>query len=356
MHFTTFSPKPAAPSISSLHSLRTCCQLIVVLCGIATMSTAQSQPPVVLTFDTDNMQWYARDVADYSKYATQKSPTAQVPAQNFNVWEGIGDVVALNGKPVKGYFRGTVFGLNTSTNYQPGFGIADVTRGQFAITTLELVQSDGTPIGTIYSMGVIGGPPPPGSPSLQSSQNLAVVGGTGAYLGVVGSMGNVAGARPAPVPYRGNSSVTEDPAERRIIGGGQTRRDIVFLIPRERPEVVSDSSGPIVYHADFRRVTAENPAAKGEALILQAKGLGPTRPSLGVEQTFPADSSFLVNSPMEAALGGQSAEVINKSGWPGTTNLYRIDVKVPDSIPAGTNSLVLTVAAIAGPAVVLPVR
>ncbi len=257
------------------------CRLIALLCGLATLSGAQSLPPVVLTFDTDNMQWYARDVADYSQFATRKSPTAQVPAQNFNVWEGIGDVVALNGSPVKGYFRGTVFGLNTSTSYQPGVGIADVARGQFAITTLEVVQMDGTPIGTIYAMGVIGGPPPPGSPSLQTGQNMAVVGGTGAYLGVTGSAGNIAGARPAPVPYRGNASVTEDPAERRNIGGGQTRRDIVLLLPRERPEVVSDSTGPAIYHADFRRVTVESPAAKGETLILQAKGLGPTQPGDG---------------------------------------------------------------------------
>jgi hypothetical protein len=114
-------------------------QLIVLQLGIAAI-----------------MQWYARDVGDYSLYATRKGPTAQVPAQNFNVWEGIGDIIALNGKPVKGYLRGTVMGLNTSVNYQAGFGVADVTRGQFAMTTLELVQPDGTPIGTIFAMGVIG--------------------------------------------------------------------------------------------------------------------------------------------------------------------------------------------------------
>lgn len=302
------------------------------------------------------MQWYARDVADYSTYATRKVPTAQVPAQNFNVWEGIGDVVALNGKPVKGYYRGTVFGLNTNTNFQPGVGIADVTRGPFAISTLELVQLDGTPIGTIFAMGVIGGAPPPGSPSLQTNQNMAVVGGTGAYLGVTGSMGNVAGARPAPIPYRGNSSVTEDPAERRTIGGGQTRRDIVFLIPRDRPEVVSDSSGLVIYHADFRRVTVENPASKGETLIFQVKGLGPTRPSPSPEQTSFADSSHVVNSPVEATIGGEPVEVINKLGWPGTANLYRVDVRLPENIPAGAASMILTVAAIPGPAVVLPVR
>jgi hypothetical protein len=302
------------------------------------------------------MQWYARDVGDYSRYATQKGPTAQIPAQNFNAWEGIGDIVALNGKPVNGYLRGTVMGLNTSVNYQAGFGVADVARGQFAITTLELVQPDGTPIGTIFAMGVIGGAPPPGSPPLQTGQNMAVVGGTGAYLGVTGSWGSVANARPVPVPYRGNASVTEDPAERRNIGRGQTRREIVLLIPRERPEVVSDSLGPLIYHADFQRVTAQNPAVKGEVLIVQAKGLGPTRPGLNPEQKFPSDSSYVVNSPMEATVGGQSVEVINKLGWPGTSNFYRVDVRMPDGIPAGTTSLVLTAAAIPGPTVFVPVR
>jgi len=129
-----------------------------------------------------------------------------------------------------------------------------------------------------------------------------------------------------------------------------------MLIPRERPEVASDSSGPIIYHADFRRVTTENPAVRGETLILQVRGLGPTWPSLSPEQTFPTDSNYIVNSPIEATVGGESVEVINKLGWPGTANLYRVDVRVPAGIPAGAASLVLRVAAIPGPAVVLPVR
>src|SRR6266851_4486634 len=48
---------------------------------------------------------------------------------------------------------------------------------------------DGTPVGNIYAAGFSGGAPPPGAPLAVAGSNNAVVGGTGAFVGVRGQLG-----------------------------------------------------------------------------------------------------------------------------------------------------------------------
>jgi uncharacterized protein (TIGR03437 family) len=132
-----------------------------------------------------------------------------------------------------------------------------------------------------------------------------------------------------------------------------------YVIPKEWPEVAMTSEGPSVFHgADFSLVTAASPARAGEVLIVRAKGLGPTRPSLVPVgyKPFGQDPLEVVNSPVEVKLGGIEAEVINKVGWPGTYDLYRVDVRVPSGLTPGTAALQLTAAWIPGPEVSIPVQ
>ena len=86
-----------------------------------------------------------------------------------------------------------------------------------------------------------------------------------------------------------NASVREDPAQRRINGGG---KGVAFLhlIPMSRPEIVATASGPAVFHADFSPVTTVKPAKVGEVLIMRATGLGPTRPGIDPGQPFPLNA------------------------------------------------------------------
>jgi uncharacterized protein (TIGR03437 family) len=63
-----------------------------------------------------------------------------------------------------------------------------------------------------------------------------------------------------------------------------------------------------------------------------------------------------VNSPLGVTVGGQPAELGTAIGWPAQTNIYRVDFVVPDGTAAGTASLGLSVAWIAGPEVKIPVR
>ena len=153
-------------------------------------------------------------------------------------------------------------------------------------------------------------------------------------------------------------SVTEDPANRRIHQPGGKGRTTFHLYPKYRPAVDIPSSGPAVYHADFSPVTATSPARAGEVLIVAARNLGPTRPDLlpPGSRPFKADAMEEVNSPIEVTVSGKDAEVINKVGWPGTYDLYRVDFRVPSGIAPGMATIQLTAAWIPGPEVKIPVK
>ena len=110
-----------------------------------------------------------------------------------------------------------------------------------------------------------------------------------------------------------------------------------------------------MFHADFSPVTATRPAKAGEVLILMATDLGPTRPGVDRGTAFPAQTPVEVNSPVEVTVGGKSAVVMNKIGWPAMTNVYRVDVKVPDGTPAGMAGIRITSAFISGSEVKIPV-
>ena len=132
---------------------------------------------------------------------------------------------------------------------------------------------------------------------------------------------------------------------------------MLHVIPMSQPQIVTTSSGPAVFHADFSQVTAANPARAGELLILTATGLGPTRPGVDPGKPFPVGPPFLeVNSPVEVTVNGQAAEVVNKLGWPGLVDTYRVDFRIPEGTRVGTATIQLSAAWIVGPEVRIPVQ
>jgi len=232
-----------------------------------------------------------------------------------------------------------------------GQAIADTVRNTMVDQVFEILRTDGRSVGTIMSSGLGGlGPPPPGAPSSATASNFTITGGTGAFLGVRGQIEFV--LLPAG---RTSASVTEDPARRRANGGG-SQRWVMHLIPMSRPEIVTTAAGPAVFHADFSPVTGSNPARAGEALIVTATGLGPTRPGVNPGEPFPLNAPQEVNSDVEAMINGKSAAVLNKIGWPGATDTYRIDVRVPEGTPPGTATIRLSAAWIAGSEARIPLR
>ena len=217
---------------------------------------------------------YFQDTSDVSKYATEPNvtPPTAIP-RNFYRVEGIADIVAVNGQPVKGTYANAAAAMVLRTAPTPGQAIADTVRQAMTVTTFEILKSDGTSIGTIVASGLFAGDAPPGSPTAAAGGNFVITGGTGAFLGARGQM-SVAAAAPGVVTQR-NASITEDPANRQRNGGG-TVRWIAHVIPMARPEVTMLPSGPAITHSsDFSLVTVAKPATQGEILSLFATGLGP---------------------------------------------------------------------------------
>jgi uncharacterized protein (TIGR03437 family) len=223
------------------------------------------------------------------------------------------------------------------------------------VAAFEILKSDGTPIGTIFVTGLAGGDAPPGSPSSATGgTNFVITGGTGAFLGVRGQMG--VAANPPGVAVQRAASMTEDPANRRLNGGG-TQRWIAHLIPMSAPQIAIAPGGPAVTHSsDFSPVTASKPAAAGEILSLFASGLGPVNPGVDPGQPFPSSPLASVNSPIEVTVNGKPAEVLSAVGYPGVVDAYQVNFRVPPDTAKGSASIQLSAAWILGTAVAIAVQ
>jgi hypothetical protein len=281
-----------------------------------------------------------------------------MPARNFQTWEAVGDIVAINGKPMKGTWYAHTNRFLMDPN--PGLGqmIADVTRRNAHEWIMEILGPDGSAIGTIMGYGWDGGAPPPGAPARLTNGNLTITGGTGAYVGIRGQMGPNNQERAAGAPaYRGNASMTEDPFFRRINGPGQTLRHVLQIYPMLYPEILANDDGFLALHAaDFSPVTPERPARAGEVLILATANLGPVRPNVEFGQPFPSDPPAVAISPVEVVMGGKDAEVVNQEGRPGSTNRFRLDFRVPEGVPPGMAQVQVRAAFINGTTVLVPVQ
>jgi len=187
---------------------------------------AEPKARVNLTIDTANLRIYRFDIFDAQRLATEVGPTAPLPLRTFMDVIWLADVVAVDGAPAKGSLAVRGAFLNLTPNRAPGQAIADTRNSLFSDWIFDIQQPDGTPVGTLLASGWAFGERPAGFDSLFQG-NLAIVGGTGAFLGARGQGGE--GAPPsAPVPPF--ASVTEDPSDRRELGGA-ARRYSFHLIP-----------------------------------------------------------------------------------------------------------------------------
>jgi len=312
---------------------------------------AQNAPAVVFQIDVENIVSYLEDTPDVSKLATDTAATTPAAGRTFEKNVTLGDIVTVNGIPVKGTLILNPRLLNMKPNPGPGAAIGDATRGNTCGGSLEILWPDGTPIGTIMVADMGGGPAPPGSPVGATQGNFAIIGGSGAFMGVRGHGGSTAAAPPGR-----QASMMEDPANRRVNGGG--KMSFFFqLLPEERPQVIAMPTGPAIVHsADWQPVSATNPAHAGETLTLFASGLGPVRAAINPGQPFPASPLAVVNSPVAVKVNGIDANVLYAGGYPGAVDGYQVNFTLPSGLAPGTASLQLAAAWIPGDAVMLPIR
>src|SRR5215472_6795295 len=148
-----------------------------------------------LVVELENVVEYQVDTSDLSKWGTNPNITQGSIAQGKGVGcvgvpvVGYGDIVSVNGQPARGTWAVQGTSVCMRPDPIPGlFVIADATWNSKRDETFEILQSDGTPVGTIMTIGLnSGSPTPPGPPV--GGRNLAIVGGTGAFFGARGQGG-----------------------------------------------------------------------------------------------------------------------------------------------------------------------
>ncbi len=299
------------------------------------LAPAQQPSTTTLIIDLGNTVEYQGDIYDVGKFARNPNPTPSAglsssgAVANFAVATLIGDIVAVNGQPAKGLYAGRSRVINASPTPVSSQAIADVTRVSIREHVFEILQPDGTPIGTIMAMGLTGGNPPPGQPSTERA-NWAIVGGTGAFLGARGQVEGGAAACGGRT-----ASMAEDPANRRV-NGGSVGQCVLHIIPMTVPQIVTTANGPAITHSsDFSLVSASKPAAQGEILSLFATGLGPVR-GVVTGQPFPSNPAAPVNSPVQVTVNGTAAEIIAAVGYPGSVDGYQVNFRVPADVAKGS--------------------
>ena len=328
----------------------------LVLLGAGGELLEAQMPPVVLRIDTANFVRYDQETADWTKLATSPGLVTLAPGHLpvFGYQIGLMDVVSVNGKPVKGVRVFRALNIKFAINPIAKQAVADLSGPVYLDQVFVIQNLDGTVIGAIVVTALEITEPAPAASGL-GGWGSVVVGGSGAFLGVTGQGCGVSGGG-TPLGGSRISSVTEDPANRRINGGGTTY-SVLCLIPRTRPEVVTNAAGPAIVHSnDYSPVTPAKPAKPGEILTLFASGLGPTRPGVDPGQPFTADPQQSVIAPVEVLVNGKSSQVLYAGGYPGAVDRYQVNFQVPDATTPGMASVQMTSAWIPGPEVKMAVQ
>src|ERR1044071_2003663 len=129
-------------------------------------STCMAQvKPTTVQIDVNNFVLYNYDTFDTTQFGMNPAAT-NVMMKTYNNHVSVGDIIALNGGPAKGTLLCThvMFVLSPAATVGSMRAIADTSRAMIDDCSLEVLRSDGTPVGTIFIHGLFGGPPAPKAP------------------------------------------------------------------------------------------------------------------------------------------------------------------------------------------------
>src|ERR1035437_6809169 len=119
--------------------------LAALLCaaGFIHPCPAQVAPAAVLEMDVQNVVRYYEDTTDPTKFATVPGVVPAAVTSNFQTYVLIGDIVAINGQPVRGTVSHTARWTNLTPTPTPGQAIADMIRGGLGQWAFEIQSSGG---------------------------------------------------------------------------------------------------------------------------------------------------------------------------------------------------------------------
>jgi uncharacterized protein (TIGR03437 family) len=127
-------------------------------------------------------------------------------------------------------------------------------------------------------------------------------------------------------------------------------------VARTAPAIFSaDGAGIVVKNADFSLITAANPAAAGDVLVIYSTGLGATSPALESGTLTPGTGQYNT-ADATVTVGGQTAEVIYSIASPGLVGVYQTAFRMPSGVGTGARPLVLTTGGVASNAVNIMAR
>jgi hypothetical protein len=122
------------------------------------------------------------------------------------------------------------------------------------------------------------------------------------------------------------------------------------------PAVVLEHGRAQIFHAGWTPVDRNHPAHAGEEVIVKAADLGETLPRLPPGQTFSQDPLAKVIAQIGARIDARPATITTKVGWPGESDRYRLDIRIPADAPRGSSWMDLSTNGITGPAAEFPIR
>jgi uncharacterized protein (TIGR03437 family) len=121
---------------------------------------------------------------------------------------------------------------------------------------------------------------------------------------------------------------------------GTRSNTIALAIAATSPGLFASSQNGIgiasALRADGGRVTANNPARRGETVQLFLTGLGITSPALGDGVAAPGGVSITIPANVNIYVRGAKAEVVSTGLAAGLVGVAQIGVVIPASVPGGT--------------------
>ncbi len=92
----------------------------------------------------------------------------------------------------------------------------------------------------------------------------------------------------------------------------------------------------VALHAsDYSLVTPDNPASRGEVILLYTTGLGPVDRFVRNGYGAPSDPPAHTNRPFRVVIAGEDATLLFSGLAPGFVGLYQINMRLPGDLPAG---------------------
>ena len=112
----------------------------------------------------------------------------------------------------------------------------------------------------------------------------------------------------------------------------------------------------IATHADGQLVTPQNPARRGETIVVWGTGFGPVDSPQQSGQAAPLNRLVRTLAAVSATIAGRNAAVSFSGLSPGFVGLYQANVTVPANAPSGEQELVVTANGVASNTVRISVQ